>query len=67
VVIRGQRATFFTRNDRRSRKPVHLVLRGVAIRLPGDASECGSSLVDPLELERRSRNGEPLDVESRDA
>lgn len=67
VVVRWHQATFFTRNGRRSRKPVHVQLRGAAIRTHGDAGICSFALADPLDFEERAGSGEPVNVGSGDA
>lgn len=67
VVVRWHQATYFTRNGRRSRKPVYVQLRGAAIRTHGEAGQCDLALADPLDFEERARGGEPVNVSSGDA
>ena len=67
VVVRWHQATYFTRNKRRSRMPVHVQLRGAAIRTHADAGPCSFALVDPLDFEQRASSAKPVEVNSRDA
>jgi len=67
VVVRWHQATYFTRNGRRSHKPVHIRLRGAAIRIHADAGPCSFALADPLAFEQRASSGEPVEVRSGDA
>ncbi len=67
VVLRGHKATYFTRSHKRSREPVHIELRGAVIRLPAGADACTLSRVDPQVVRRRARSGEPIDVVSDEA
>lgn len=67
VVVRWHQATYFTRNGRRSRKPVYVQLRGAAIRTHGAVGQCDLALADPLEFEERAKGGEPVNVSSGDA
>lgn len=67
VVIRWHQATYFTRSGQRSRKPVHLQLRGAAIRIEDDARSCDLTVVDPEEFANRAKRGDPLTVDPGDA
>ena len=67
VVVRGHKATYFTRRGARTRQPVHVQLRGAAIRLDGDAAQCQTAEVDPLEFAERAARGEPVKVSSDEA
>lgn len=67
VVVRWHQATYFTRNGRRTHRPVHVQLRGAAIGIHADARPCDLALVDPADFAERAVNGEPLDVGSGDA
>ena len=67
VVVRWHQATYFTRSGRRSRKPVHVQLRGAAISTHADAQPCSFALADPGEFDKRARSGEPVEVGSEDA
>ena len=67
VVVRWHQATYFTRNARRSHRPVHVQLRGAAIRTHADAGPCEFALADPAEFDERARSGKPVEVGSGDA
>ena len=67
VVVRGHKATYFTRRGARTRQPVHVQLRGAAVRIQGDAAQCASAEVDPIEFAERARRGEPIKVNSDEA
>lgn len=67
VVVRWHQATYFTRNARRSSRPVHVQLRGAAIRTHADAGPCDFALADPAEFDERARSGKPVEVGSGDA
>lgn len=67
VVVRWHQATYYTRGGRRSRKPVHVQLRGAAISTHADARPCGFAHADPAEFDKRARSGEPVEVGSEDA
>lgn len=67
VVIRWHQATYFTRSGKRSRKPVHLQLRGAAIRIEEDAVGCDLAVVDPEEFANRAKRGDPMTVDPGDA
>ena len=67
VVVRWHQATYFSRNKRRSHTPVHVQLRGAAIRTHADAGPCSFALVDPLDFEQRASSAKPVEVNSRDA
>lgn len=67
VVVRWHQATYFTRNTRRSHRPVHVQLRGAAIRTHTDAGPCEFALADPAEFDARARSGKPVEVSSGDA
>lgn len=55
VVLRAHDATFFTIGRGRSPRPVHVTLRGAAIRVL-DPANCTMDPLDPLELQRRAIN-----------
>ena len=61
VILRGHRATYFTR--RGARKPVHVQLRGAAIGIADDAS-CELTRIDPREYAMRARNTEAVTMQS---
>jgi hypothetical protein len=67
VVVRWHQATYFTRNGRRSHKPVHVMLRGAAIHTNAEAGECSFALADSLQFEERASSGKPVEVGSGDA
>ncbi|QGW64082.1 hypothetical protein GOY17_03605 [Lysobacter soli] len=67
VVLRQHQGVYFTLNGKRSRAPVYVKLRGAAIRLPDEASQCTLRPVDVADLEALSRNGKPQNVSSREA
>lgn len=67
VVVRWHQATYFTRNGRRSHKPVHVQLRGAAINTHVDARPCSFALADPVDFDERARSGKPVEVSSGDA
>lgn len=67
VVVRWHQATYFTRNGRRSHKPVHVQLRGAALRIHADAVPCRFALADAADMEQRAINGTPVEVTSGDA
>ncbi len=67
VIVRWHQATYFTRNGRRSHRPVHLQLRGAAIRMHADAGPCDFALADPQAFEQRASDGKPVEVGSDDA
>lgn len=67
VIVRWHQATYFTRNGRRSHKPVHVQLRGAVIRTHADAGACSFALADPLVFEERASSGKPVEVGSGDA
>ena len=67
VVVRWHQATYFTRNSRRSHKPVHVQLRGAAIRTHAESGPCTFALADARDFEQRARRGEPLEVGSGEA
>lgn len=67
VVVRWHQATYFTRNGRRSHKPVHVQLKGAAIRIHADAGPCSFTLADPLYFDERASSGKPVEVSSGDA
>ena len=64
VVVRWHQATYFTRNGRRTHKPVHVQLRGAAIRVHADAKPCDFAVADPLVFDQRARDGNPVEVGS---
>ena len=53
VVLRGHRATYFTRDGRRSKQAVHVQLRGAAILIEGDLADCAMKLVSPRDYATR--------------
>ncbi|HEY0503639.1 MAG TPA: hypothetical protein VGD42_09100 [Lysobacter sp.] len=67
VVLRQHQGVYFTLNGKSSRAPVYVKLRGAAIRLPDDASQCALRPVEVAELEARSRARKPTNVSSREA
>jgi hypothetical protein len=67
VVVRWHQATYFTRNARRSHRPVHVQLRGAAISTHADARPCDFALADASEFDERARSGKPVEVASGDA
>jgi len=67
VVVRWHQATYFTRNARRSHRPVHVQLRGAAIGIHADARTCDFALADPAHFDERARSGKPVEVGSGDA
>lgn len=68
VVLRNHQGVYFTRNGKRTRKPVYVKLSGAAIHLPAaSAAECVLKPVDVAELEARSRGIKPQNVNSRTA
>lgn len=67
VVVRWHQATYFTRNARRSHRPVHVQLRGAAISIHADARPCSFALADPVAFDERARSGKPVEVNSGDA
>lgn len=67
VVVRWHQATYFTRNSRRSHKPVHVQLRGAAIRTHAESGPCSFALADAGDFEQRARRGEPVEVGSDEA
>lgn len=67
VVIRWHQATYFTRFGKRSRTPVHLQLRGAAIRIEEDAAGCDLAVVDSKEFANRAKRGDPMTVDPGDA
>lgn len=67
VVVRWHQATYFTRNARRSHRPVHVQLRGAAISIHVDARPCDFALADASEFDERARSGKPVEVASGDA
>jgi len=67
VVMRWHQATYFTRNTRRSHKPVHVQLRGAAIRVDAGAKPCEFALADPREFDERARSGKPVEIGSGEA
>jgi hypothetical protein len=68
VVLRGHQGVYFTRSGKQSRRPVYVKLRGAAIRLPDIATaRCTLQPVQLAELAKRSRNGEAVNVTSREA
>ena len=68
VVLRHHQGVYFTRNGKRSRKPVYVKLAGAAISVPADSlAQCPLKLVDVAAVEARSREGQPQNVSSRTA
>lgn len=67
VVVRWHQATYFTRNGRRTRRPVHVQLRGAAIGIHADARPCDLALADPAAFAERAASGEAVNVGSGDA
>ncbi|MDR0183608.1 hypothetical protein [Lysobacter arvi] len=68
VVLRHHQGVYFTRNGKRSRKPVYVKLSGAAIRMPSASLEqCPLEPFDVAELEARSREIAPQNVNSRTA
>lgn len=67
VIVRWHKATYFTRNGRRSRRPVYVQLRGAVIHARGDARQCGFSIADRVGFEERAVGGEPVEVSSGEA
>ena len=67
VVVRWHQATYFTRNGRRSHRPVHVQLKGAAIRTHDDAGTCSFALADSADFDQRARSGKPVEVNSGDA
>jgi len=68
VVLRNHQGVYFTRNGKRSRKPVYVKLSGAAIRMPADSlAQCALKPVDVAELEARSLDIKPQNVTSRQA
>ena len=61
VILRGHRATYFTR--RGARKPAHVQLRGAAIGIEDDAA-CELSAIDPREYAKRAKNAESVTMQS---
>lgn len=62
VVMRGHRATYFTRDGRRSKQAVHVQLRGAAILIEGDPADCAMKLVSPRDY--TTRHDDPRIVET---
>ncbi|MFD0323884.1 hypothetical protein ACFQ0H_23825 [Lysobacter gummosus] len=56
VVLRGHRATYFTRFGKRSREAVHIYLSGAAIHIEGDTAQCKLTVVDPRDYRRANAN-----------
>lgn len=68
VVLRQHQGVYFTRNGKRSRKPVYVKLSGAAIHLPAQSlAQCPLKRVDVAEVEARSREMKPENVSSRQA
>lgn len=67
VIVRWHQAMYFTRNGRRSQKPVHVQLRGAVIRTQADAAPCSYAIADPVLFAERASSGKPVDVSSGDA
>ena len=66
VILRGHRATYFTR--RGVRKPAHVQLRGAAIGIGiEDDAACKLLVIDVREFAKRTCKGEAVNLESEDA
>ena len=68
VVLRFHQGVYFTHQGRKSRKPVYVKLRGAAIHMTPEAlAQCPLTPLSVAELEARSREGKPMNVNSRTA
>ncbi|MDQ3206528.1 MAG: hypothetical protein M3Q40_08520 [Pseudomonadota bacterium] len=67
VVVRNHRATYFTRNARRSDRPVHVRMEGAMVRLTGDRERCTLVAAEPGAMRDRATHGDVLDVTSQGA
>lgn len=64
VVFSRNQAVFYTYRGKKTHDPVYIHLRGGAIDLPNDTSNCGLEPVDPGEVSRKARAGKPVDTTS---
>lgn len=66
VVFTHNQAVFYTYRGRKTHDPVYIHLRGGAIDLPDDTSDCKLEPINPAELTRRARSGKPVNTSSQD-
>jgi len=68
VVLRNHQGVYFTRNGKRTLKPVYVKLSGAAIRMPAESlAQCPLRPVEVAELEARSLGTKAQNVSSRAA